>query len=59
MQAGAHGRAHQDVVAGMKLDLVDAVPETVVAAQLGRVHVGKPRMLLHFGTAQAGTEFAQ
>ena len=59
VQSGADGRAHQDMVAGMKLDLVDAVPEAVVAAQLRRVHIGEPRMVLHFRAAQAGTEFAQ
>ena len=43
MQSGAEGERHQLVVCGVVLDRVDAVAETVVRHQLGRVAVGLRR----------------
>ena len=43
----------------MKLNLVDAPAKAVVRVQLGRVHVGQPRMGLHFGRSQLRAELQQ
>jgi hypothetical protein len=53
------GRAHERVVARVKLDLVDAVTEAAVALELRREHIGQPRMGLHVGAASQGTQRLQ
>ena len=59
VQASLHGRVHQGVVAGVELHLVDAVAKAVVAAQLGRVHIGQLCVGLHLCAAQARTQYVQ
>jgi hypothetical protein len=59
VQARRGGCGHQGVVAGVELDPVDAAPETVVALELRREHIGQPRMGLHFATAHLLTQGLQ
>ena len=59
MQPCAYRQCHQRVVTRVELDLVDTVPEAVVAVQLRRVDVGQPGMGLHGGTAQLHPQMVQ
>ena len=59
MQAGRHRSAHQDVVAGVELDLVDAPSKAVMAVQLGREDVGQARVCLHLRRPQLLAEQGQ
>ena len=59
MQAGPGRRCHQRVIARVKLDLVDAPAEPVVAVQLRRVDVRQAGMRLHLRAAQLGAERGQ
>ena len=52
MQPDTHGCRHRRVVAWVEFNLVDAPAAAVVAVQLGRMHMGQPRMRLDHGRAQ-------
>ncbi len=59
VQAMLQRRAQQHVIAGMELDLVDAVAEAVVRMQRRRVQVGQARVGLHPGAAGLGAQRRQ
>ena len=56
MQPVLQRAAHQRVIAGMELHLVDAMAETIMHMQHRRMLVRQPRMHLHLGTAGLGAQ---
>jgi hypothetical protein len=49
MQPVGDRPAHQRVIGGMVLDLVEPVAVAVVGAQMRRFRIGQPRQVLRFG----------